>query len=63
MLDLWLGYRLDWFLLATLAISGLLGAQLYLRRARGIVVPWSAWRLLVVCLVAECLEVLFFALR
>jgi two-component system, sensor histidine kinase and response regulator len=51
-LDLWLGYRLDWFLLATLAACGLLGAQLYLRRARGIVVPWSAWRLLVVCLVA-----------
>jgi len=51
-LDLWLGYRLDWFLLATLAVGGLLGAQLYLRRARGIVVPWSAWRLAVVCLIA-----------
>ena len=50
MLDLWLGYRLDWFLLAALAVGGLLGAQLYLRRARGIVLPWSAWRLLVLCL-------------
>ncbi|HKU62272.1 MAG TPA: response regulator [Gemmatimonadales bacterium] len=52
MLDLWLGYRLDWCLLATLAVGGLLGAQLYLRRARGIAVPWAAWRLLVVCLIA-----------
>ncbi|HEY9443270.1 MAG TPA: hypothetical protein VIQ25_08570, partial [Gemmatimonadales bacterium] len=50
MLDLWLGYRLDWFLLAALAVGGLLGAQLYLRRARGIALPWSAWRLLVLCL-------------
>ncbi|MFL5516966.1 MAG: response regulator [Gemmatimonadales bacterium] len=50
MLDLWLDYRLDWFLLVTLAVGGLLGAQLYLRRARRIAVPWSAWRLLVLCL-------------
>src|SRR3954470_15412097 len=49
-LDLWLDYRLDWFLLVTLAVGGLLGAQLYLRRARRITVPWSAWRLLVLCL-------------
>jgi PAS domain S-box-containing protein len=51
-LDLWLDYRLDWLLLAAIAIGGLLGAQLYLRRARGVVVPWSAWRLLVVCVAA-----------
>ena len=36
LLDLWLGYRLDWFLLAALTVGGLLGAQLYLRRVRGI---------------------------
>jgi two-component system, sensor histidine kinase and response regulator len=52
LLDLWLAYRLDWFLLATLAVGGLLGTQLYLRRARGVVVPWSAWRILILCLAA-----------
>jgi two-component system sensor histidine kinase/response regulator len=51
-LDLWLGYRLDWFLLAACGVGGLLGAQLYLRHGRGIVLPWSAWRLLVLCLAA-----------
>jgi PAS domain S-box-containing protein len=51
-LDFWLDYRLDWILLAVLAAGSLLGAQLYLRHARRIAVPWSAWRLLVVCLAA-----------
>ena len=52
MLDLWLDYRLDVILLATLGVCGLGVAHAYLRRLRGVAVPGSAWRLVVVCLAA-----------
>jgi hypothetical protein len=54
-LDLWLDYRLDWILLAALGFCGLAVAHVYLRRLRGIAVHWSAWRLLVVCLLSGAL--------